>query len=117
MPWHRCTAALPKPTPARVAARSIWLCASWSSGSRAALGKYLTVIRKASNEKTSEMGLAPWYAGLRIGFAGRGVRSLYGIAVQDSREWQRTSRPEEAWTAEGIVRVLSGSQIPSVGLR
>ncbi|KAF7174493.1 hypothetical protein CNMCM6106_008935 [Aspergillus hiratsukae] len=39
------------------------------------------------------------------------------MAVQDSSEWQRTSRPEEAWTAEGMVRVLSGSQMPRVGLR
>lgn len=52
-----------------------------------------------------------------MGFVGRGVRSLYGIAVQDSREWQRTSRPEAACTAEGMVRVLSGSQIPRVGFR
>lgn len=52
-----------------------------------------------------------------MGFVGRGLRSLYGMAVYDSREWQRTSRPEEAWTALGMVRVLRGSQIPRVGLR
>lgn len=39
------------------------------------------------------------------------------MAVQDSREWQSTSRPEEEWTAEGIVRVLRGSHMPRVGLR
>ena len=52
-----------------------------------------------------------------MGLVGRGVRSLYGIAVHDSRLWQSTSRPDEACTAEGIVRVLRGSQIPKVGLR
>jgi hypothetical protein len=31
-----------------------------------------------------------------MGFVGRGTRSWKGMAVQDSREWQRTSRPEEA---------------------
>lgn len=36
--------------------------------------------------------------------------------MYDSSEWQRTSRPEEAWTALGMVRVLRGSQIPRVGL-
>src|SRR3569833_234320 len=39
------------------------------------------------------------------------------MAVQDSREWQRTSKPELALTAAGMVAVLRGSQIPSVGLR
>ena len=37
------------------------------------------------------------------------------MAVHDSREWQRTSKPEDACTAEGIVRVFSGSTIPRVG--
>ena len=37
------------------------------------------------------------------------------MAVHDSREWQSTSRPEDACTAEGIVRVLIGSTTPSVG--
>ena len=39
------------------------------------------------------------------------------MAVQDSRLWQSTSRPDEACTAEGIVRVFRGSQMPIVGLR
>ena len=38
----------------------------------------------------SEMGFAPWYAGLTIGFLGRGSRCVYGIVVQDSSEWQST---------------------------
>lgn len=63
------------------------------------------------------MGLAPWYAGRRIGFVGLGVLSLYGIAVHDSSEWHSTSKPEEALTAAGMVRVLRGSQIPSVGFK
>lgn len=44
----------------------------------------------------SLMGLAPWYAGLRIGFVGRGIRSKYGMAVQLSRLWHKTSSPELA---------------------
>lgn len=52
-----------------------------------------------------------------MGLVGLGVRSLKGMAVQDSSEWQSTSRPEAALTAAGIVLVLRGSQIPSVGLR
>lgn len=63
------------------------------------------------------MGFAPWYAGRMIGFAGRGVLWLYGIAVHDSSAWHKTSRPELALTAAGMVLVLSGSQMPSVGLR
>ena len=39
------------------------------------------------------------------------------MAVQDSRLWQRTSRPDDACTAEGIVRVFRGSQIPKVGFK
>lgn len=51
-----------------------------------------------------------------MGLAGRGVRSENGIAVYDSSEWQSTSKPAEACTAGGALRVLSGSQIPSMGL-
>ncbi len=75
------------------------------------------MLRRACSEKISLMGLAPWYAGLLMGFVGRGVRSKYGMAVQLSRLWHRTSRPELAWTADGIVRVFKGSHIPRVGLR
>src|SRR5690348_14593115 len=39
------------------------------------------------------------------------------MAVQLSRLWHRTSRPELACTAEGMVRVFRGSQMPRVGLR
>lgn len=60
MAWQRCTPALPKPTPARVAARSISDWASASSGSRAARGRYLMVERRACREKMSDIGLAPW---------------------------------------------------------
>ena len=35
----------------------------------------------------SLIGLLPWYAGLRFGFSGRGVLSVKGIAVYDSRAW------------------------------
>lgn len=34
------------------------------------------------------MGFEPWYAGRFMGFVGRGVRSVYGIAVYDSRAWK-----------------------------
>ena len=84
VPWQRWTPALPKPTPARVAARSIWLWASWSSGCLTERGRYLTVARRALSEKMSLIGFAPWYAGRKMGFVGRGVRSLKGMAVHDS---------------------------------
>ena len=74
------------------------------------------VCFRACREKISEMGFAPWYAGRLSGLVGRGVREEKGIAVQDSRAWQRTSSPEEACTAGGMVRVFSGSQMPRVGL-
>lgn len=38
----------------------------------------------ANTAHTSETGFLPWYAGLRIGFDGRGDRSVYGMAVNDS---------------------------------
>jgi len=57
-----------------------------SSGSLTDLGRYFTVALRALSEKMSLMGFAPWYAGLRMGFVGRGVRSLKGMAVHDSRE-------------------------------
>lgn len=65
----------------------------------------------------SDMGLAPWYAGRLIGFDGRGVLSLKGMAVHDSKAWHKTSKPDEACTADGIVRVLSGSTMPRVGFK
>lgn len=77
----------------------------------------MTVDLRAFKEKMSLMGLAPWYDGLNMGFVGRGVRSLKGMAVHDSREWQRTSRPELDLTADGMLAVLRGSHIPSVGFR
>ena len=55
----------------------------------------------------------PWYAGRSEGRSGRG-RSVNGIAVYDSMAWLRMSRPVDAATAAGIVRVLSGSSSPSV---
>lgn len=54
------TPAVPKPTPANVAASSICPLASMSVGSLATLGRYLTVCLSAHIEKTSEMGLDPW---------------------------------------------------------
>ena len=74
MPWQRWTPAFPNPTPARVAARSISDCASWSSGSLDARGRYLMVDLRAWREKMSDIGLAPWYEGRFMGFSGRGVR-------------------------------------------
>lgn len=65
----------------------------------------------------NSLGFAPWYAGLKIGFLGLGVRSLYGTAVQLSSAWNRTSNPEEMCTARGHESVLSGSTIPSRGRR
>ena len=41
---------------------------------------------------------------------------MYGIAVNDSMAWLRTSSPLDAATCGGIVRVFSGSSRPSVGL-
>jgi len=35
--------------------------------------------------------------------------------VYDSTAWLRMSRPVDAATCDGIVRVLSGSRRPSVG--
>lgn len=54
------TPAVPKPTPANVAASSIWPLASISVGSLATLGRYLTVCFNAHIENTSEIGLDPW---------------------------------------------------------
>ena len=39
------------------------------------------------------------------------------MAVQDSRLWQSTSRPDDACTAGGMVRVFKGSHMPNVGFR
>lgn len=36
----------------------------------------MTVCLSAHSEKTSETGFLPWYAGLRMGFEGRGTRSV-----------------------------------------
>ena len=42
---------------------------------------------------------------------------MNGIAVNDSIAWLRMSRPLDAATSGGIVRVLSGSSMPSVGFK
>src|SRR3569833_861248 len=52
-----------------------------------------------------------------MAFLGRGTCYVKGMADQDSKEWQRTSKPELAMTAAGMVAVLRGTQRPSVGLR
>lgn len=70
------------------------------------------------NENTSEIGLAPWYAGLWRGFPDFAAsRFWYGIAVSDSKLWQSTSNPVEAVIAGGRVWVFSESMMPRVGLR
>ena len=95
MPWHRWTPAFPKPMPAKEDASlqqqkfryqkknkhkstySICLRASASSGFFAIFGRFTTVVWSAQEENISATGLLPWYAGRRIGLAGRGVRSVY----------------------------------------
>lgn len=42
---------------------------------------------------------------------------MYGMAVQLSRAWKRTSRPDEMCTSRGHESVLSGSTMPSRGRR
>src|SRR5688500_20403062 len=71
-------------------------------------------MRNACSDHTSLIGFDPWYAGRSAGRSGSG-RPVYGIAVNDSIAWLRMSRPLEAATSGGIVRVLSGSSTPSVG--
>lgn len=56
---------------------SICPLASSSSLFLAIRGRYFTVVCRAHSENMSATGLLPWYAGRRIGFAGRGVRSVY----------------------------------------
>jgi len=91
-PWHRCTPALPKPAPAKLAARVMAALASSSDRScggarglersehptHAALGlartftarlKYLAMSLSACMLQTSDTGFAPWYAGRREGDA------------------------------------------------
>ena len=97
MPWHRWTPAFPKPMPAKedaslqtpeiqirqcpqikhISTYSICLRASASSGFFAIFGRFTTVVWSAQEENISATGLLPWYAGRRIGLAGRGVRSVY----------------------------------------
>lgn len=89
-------------------AHSIWLRACSSPGSLAIRGKYstcspdsasrppecsggLTVVLSAQSEKTSEIGLRPWYAGLLIGLGGLGDLSLYGIAAAPDNQRSRSS--------------------------
>lgn len=55
---------------------SICVKASWSVWSFATRGNISIVVLKAHIEKTSAMGLLPWYAGRNMGFAGRGERSV-----------------------------------------
>ena len=56
---------------------SICLRASASSGFFAIFGRFTTAVWSAQEENISATGLLPWYAGRRIGLAGRGVRSVY----------------------------------------
>ena len=51
------------------------------------LFKYLETILSACLAHTSLTGLLPWYAGLMLGFGGRGPRIWYGMAVYDSIAW------------------------------
>lgn len=60
MPWHRCTPALPKPIPARVAARVTAALASSSARSLTLAMKCWLSRRRACMDHTSLMGLAPW---------------------------------------------------------
>ena len=48
---------------------------------------FLDRMARACFDQTSLIGLLPWYTGLRLGLAGRGLRMLYGMAVKDSRAW------------------------------
>src|SRR6187431_31031 len=72
-------------------------------------------MRSACRDQTSLIGFAPWYGGLAEGRSGLG-RSVNGIAVYDSTAWHRMSRPQDAATAGGALRVWSGSRKPSSGL-
>ena len=80
IPWGRWQPALPKPTPANVAASSIWERASSSRGSWTALTMLRETISTARTAHTSLMGLEPWYEGRIEGFSGAS-RSWKGIAV------------------------------------
>jgi hypothetical protein len=71
-------------------------------------------MRSASSDHTSLIGFDPWYGGRSDGRSDRG-RSWKGSAVNDSTAWLRMSRPLDAATSGGIVRVFSGSRKPSVG--
>ena len=51
-----------------------------------------------------------------MGRSGYGL-PVYGIAVYDSMAWLRISRPLEAATCGGMLRVLSGSNRPKVGFK
>lgn len=64
---------------------SICFLASSSSRFLAMRGRYFTVVCNAHNEKMSATGLLPWYVGRLIGFAGRGVRSVYLYPHQPTR--------------------------------
>src|SRR5690606_24743994 len=68
----------------------------------------------ASAQAMSLYGLAPCEAGRCLGWAGR-ARFVKGRAVNDSTEWQRTSKPLQATTLAGMVRVTVGSMRPRTG--
>src|SRR5256885_152252 len=116
IPCGRWTPALPNPPPAYDAASCIFSRASRSSGSSTARTKYFDTQRSASSDQMSLIGFDPWYAGRRIGRSGRG-RFWKGRAVYDSMARLRTSKPLVAATCRGMLRVFSGSRIPSRGLR
>src|SRR3954468_16424310 len=116
MPCGRWTPALPNPTPAYDAASSMFERASSSDVSSKARTRYWLTIRSACIDQMSLIGFDPWYAGRIAGRSGIG-RSVYGIAVNDSTAWLRMSSPVDAAICGGMVRVLSGSRYPSVGLR
>ena len=60
MPCGSVTPADPKPTPAMVEARIMWVRASRSSGSSIARITYLEPISAALAAQMLLMGLAPW---------------------------------------------------------
>ena len=54
--------------------------------------KYRAMILIDSLAHISLTGFEPWYAGLSRGWAGRGDRSLNGMAVYDSKAWLHLHR-------------------------
>jgi len=114
MPCGTWTPEFPKPIPAKVAAYITASRAASSPASVTARTRYAPSNRSASTQAKSLYGFAPCASGRASGVAGRS-RWRYGFAVNDSRACARTSNPLQATTAEGNVRVASGSTTPSVG--